>query len=57
LADGSWAVYIRTHDDAAWSAQQNPLIAAQRQSANEMARNGQTDPVEFVTRRDRLKNR
>lgn len=52
-----WARYIRTHDDAVWSEQQNTLIDAQLESANEMARNGQTDPVEFVSRIDRLKNR
>lgn len=48
-----WAEYVRTHDDEDWSRQQNKLIDSQLQSANEMARNGETDPVAFATARDR----
>lgn len=43
-----WAAYVRSHDDDEWSAQQNTLIDAQLQSANEMARSGATDPVAFA---------
>lgn len=48
-----WAAYVRTHDDAEWSKQQNTLIDAQLRSANELAATGQTDPVGFFERRDR----
>lgn len=48
-----WAEYVRTHDDAEWSRQQNTLIDSQLQSANELAAAGETDPVEFFERRDR----
>ena len=40
-----WAEFVRTHDDAEWSRQQNVLIDLQLQSANELARSGGTDPV------------
>lgn len=52
-----WADYVRTHEDAEWSRQQNTLIDAQLQSANELAASGETDPVEFFEQRDRLRNR
>lgn len=52
-----WAEYVRTHDDAEWSRQQNKLIDSQLQSANELAANGDTDPVEFAKARDRLRDR
>jgi hypothetical protein len=48
-----WAEYVRTHDDEVWSRQQNKLIDAQLQSANELARRGETDPVAFFEVRDR----
>ena len=43
-----WAEYVRTHDDEEWSRQQNKLIDSRLQSANEMARDGDTDPVAFA---------
>ncbi|WP_435349250.1 hypothetical protein [Haloarchaeobius sp. HRN-SO-5] len=52
-----WAEYVRTHDDAEWSRQQNKLINSQLQSAKEMAAEGETDPVRFAKARDELKNR
>jgi hypothetical protein len=52
-----WAEYVRTHDDAEWSRQQNKLINSQLRSANELAENGDTDPVRFVNTRDRLRDR
>lgn len=52
-----WAEYVRTHDDVEWSRQQNRLIDSQLRSANELAERGETDPVEFVTRRARLRAR
>lgn len=51
-----WAEYVRTHDDAEWSRQQNRLIDSQLQSANEMAVSGETDPVRFNAARDRLRD-
>ncbi len=48
-----WAEYVRTHDDAEWSRQQNTLINSQLKSANELASDGQTDPVRFTEARDR----
>lgn len=48
-----WAEYVCTHDDEEWSRQQNKLIDSQLQTANEMARRGDTDPVAFVEARDR----
>ena len=48
-----WAEYVRTHDDEEWSRQQNKLIDAQLQSANEMASQGDTDPVAFIRACDR----
>jgi len=48
-----WAEYVRTHDDEEWSEQQNKLIDAQLESANELARRGETDPVAFIEARDR----
>ncbi len=48
-----WAEYVRTHDDAEWSRQQNTLINSQLESANELASDGQTDPVRFTKARDR----
>lgn len=48
-----WAEYVRTHDDEEWSRQQNRLIDSQLETANELAARGDTDPVEFVDRRDR----
>jgi hypothetical protein len=48
-----WAEYVRTHDDEEWSRQQNKLIDSQLQTANEMARRGDTDPVAFIQARDR----
>lgn len=47
-----WAEYVRTHDDEEWSRQQNKLIGSQLQSANEMAWEGDTDPVAFAKARD-----
>lgn len=47
-----WADFVRSHDDEEWSQQQNVLINAQLKSANEMARTGATDPVEFYRRRE-----
>jgi len=44
-----WAEYVRTHEDSEWSRQQNELIDSQLQSANELARRGETDPVEFIS--------
>lgn len=52
-----WAEYVRTHDDAEWSRQQNTLIDAQLQSANELAAAGETDPVAFFEHLDRLRTR
>ncbi|MFC4407888.1 hypothetical protein [Haloarchaeobius iranensis] len=52
-----WAEYVRTHDDAEWSRQQNKLINSQLQSANEMAADGETDPVRFAEARDDLADR
>lgn len=48
-----WAKHVRTHDDEEWSRQQNRLIDSQLQTANEMARRGDTDPVAFIHARDR----
>ena len=42
-----WAEYVRTHDDEEWSRQQNTLIDSQLETANEMARRGDTDPIAF----------
>lgn len=50
-----WAAYVRAHEDAEWSRQQNTLIDSQLRAANELAASGQTDPVEFFERRDRAK--
>jgi hypothetical protein len=47
-----WAEYVRTHDDEERSRQQNKLIDSQLQSANEMAREGDTDPVAFAKARE-----
>jgi len=47
-----WVEYVRTHEDEEWSRQQNKLIDSQLQSANEVARNGDTDPVAFAEARD-----
>jgi hypothetical protein len=47
-----WAEYVRTHDDEEWSRQQNKLIDSQLQSANEMARQSDTDPVTFAKARE-----
>ena len=47
-----WAEFVRTHDDEEWSRQQNRLIDSQLQSANELARRGETDPVRFIEPRD-----
>jgi hypothetical protein len=47
-----WAAYVRTHDDAEWSRQQNRLVDSQLQTANEMAARGEIDPVQFVAARD-----
>lgn len=52
-----WAEYVRTHDDAEWSRQQNTLINSQLQSANELASDGQTDPVRFNEARDRSRSK
>ena len=52
-----WAEYVRTHDDAEWSRQQNRLIDSQLQSANELAKTGDTDPVAFAAAKDRLRER
>lgn len=51
-----WAEYVRTHDDEEWSRQQNRLIDAQLQSANDMAAAGETDPMRFAAARDRLRD-
>ena len=47
-----WAAYVRTHDDEEWSRQQNKVIDPQLETANELARSGETDPVAFVNVRD-----
>lgn len=47
-----WAEYVRTHGDEERSRQQNKLIDSQLQSANEMAREGDTDPVAFAKARE-----
>lgn len=47
-----WAKFVRTHDDEEWSRQQNRLIDSQLQSANELARRGETDPIRFIEARD-----
>lgn len=52
-----WAAYVRSHDDAEWSRQQNTLIDAQLQSANELAADGETDPVAFFERMDGRRSR
>jgi len=52
-----WAEYVRSHDDAEWSRQQNRLIDPQLQSANKLAAAGETDPVRFTAVRDRLRDR
>jgi len=49
-----WAAYVRSHDDADWSRQQNVLINSQLRSANELAAGEQVDPVRFFELRDRL---
>ncbi|MEF8826168.1 MAG: hypothetical protein V5A27_07505 [Halapricum sp.] len=51
-----WAKYVRTHDDEEWSRQQNKLIDSQLQSANEMARQSDTDPVAFATAREQRRS-
>lgn len=33
-----WAAYVRDHDDAEWSRQQNTIIDSQLQRANELAK-------------------
>lgn len=38
-----WAAYVRSHDDAEWSRQQNELIESQLQRANELAKSGEID--------------
>lgn len=48
-----WAEYVRTHDDEGWSRQQNTLIDSQLQAANELAEQGETDPVRFTELKDR----
>lgn len=53
----AWAEYVRTHPDRDWSRQQNTLIDAQLQSANELAASGATDPVGFFERVDRRRSR
>lgn len=47
-----WAEYVRTHDDTEWSRQQKTIIDAQLQSANELARRGDTDPIDLLERLD-----
>lgn len=42
----TWAEYVRTHDDAEWSRQQNVLIDSQLQSARET----DCSPEEYVAR-------
>lgn len=49
-----WAAYVRSHDDDVWSRQQNELIDSQLQSANELARSGDTDPITFIRARESL---
>jgi hypothetical protein len=51
-----WAEYVRTHDDEEWSRQQNKLIDSQLQSANDLAKTGDTDPVRFANARDQLRD-
>ena len=48
-----WGEFVRTHDGEEWSRQQNTLIDSHLQTANEMARHGDIDPVAFVEARDR----
>lgn len=50
-----WATFVRTHDDEEWSREQNTIIDAQLETANELAASGETDPVEFFERRDALR--
>ncbi len=49
-----WAEYVRTHDDEEWSRQQKIVVDSQLKSARELAANGDTDPVEFVRKRDEI---
>lgn len=48
-----WAEYVPTHDDEEWSRRQNTPIDARLETATEVARRGDTDPVAFVEARDR----
>lgn len=52
-----WATFVRTHDDAEWSRQQNTLIDSQLESANELAASGATDPARFKQKMDELRER
>lgn len=38
-----WAAYVREHEDAEWSRQQNKLIDAQLQRARELSKAGEID--------------
>ncbi|WP_423746142.1 hypothetical protein V5735_17965 (plasmid) [Haladaptatus sp. SPP-AMP-3] len=49
-----WAEYVRTHDDEEWSRQQKTVVDSQLQSARELAAKGETDPAEFVRKRDEI---
>jgi hypothetical protein len=48
-----WAEYVPTHDDEEWSRRQNTPIDARLETATEVARHGDTNPVAFVEARDR----
>jgi hypothetical protein len=48
-----WADYVPTHDDEEWSRRQNMPIDARLETATEVARHGDTNPVAFVEARDR----
>jgi hypothetical protein len=41
-----WAAFVRTHDDAEWSRQQNKLLDSQLERANELAKDGEIDPTD-----------
>lgn len=52
-----WAAYVKSHDDAEWSRQQNRIIDSQLQTANEHAAQDGVDAVGIIERVDRLADR